>query len=56
MSFAGEGLDSRKGLELQMPGLVSRKCEVSEEALKDAEKVTDKVSLLKGAVNQYIVM
>ncbi len=56
VSFAGEGLESLKGLELQMPCLVSRKCEVSEEALKDAEKVTDKVSLLKGAVNQYIVM
>ena len=26
------------------------------DGLKDAEKVTDKVSLLKGAVNQYIVM
>ena len=56
MSFAGEGLESLKGLQLQMPCLVSRKCEVSEEALKDAEKVTDKVSLLKGAVNQYSVM
>ena len=56
MSFAGEGLESLKGLELQMPCLVSRECEVSEDALKEAEKVTDKVSLLKGVVNQYIVM
>ena len=56
MSFAGEGLESLAGLELQMPCLVSRKCEVSEEALKDTVAITDKVSLLKGTVNQYILM
>ena len=56
MSFAGEGLESLAGVEVQMPCLVSRKCEVSEGVLKDAVAITDKVSLLKGTVNQYILM
>lgn len=56
VSFAGEGLESLAGVEVQMPCLVSRKCEVSEGVLKDAVAITDKVSLLKGTVNQYILM
>lgn len=56
VSFAGEGLECLAGLELQMPCLVSRKCEVSEDALRNATAITEKVSLLKGVANQYIVM